>query len=216
MAIPTHRDDCETKCWRTTCPDCRKVVYFLCCTCGSKVFFDSLGYPWRLHSRNCVPYLIRQMISEGTSAVLIRSLLENDPRWHGMPMPKEIDELLRNYGAGGKPIINSIPPDPIPVQIKGIVKKFNPINLFKRLNISNNDINRKIMGEFASQRYYEVIVQEKPDRNQHQISQWSFLIPCDVVDNCGFRSGLDVWADLEAKSIYEEDVFWVSTDIDWR
>lgn len=216
MAIPTHREDCTTRTWRTTCPDCKQTVYFLCCTCGSKVFFDTLGYPWPLHSNSCQPYLVRQMIIGGTPASSIRALLASDSRRLGIPIPKEIDELLISYGAGGKPIINSIPPDPTPIQIKGIIKKFNPINFFKRLNISDNEINRKIMGEFASQRYFEVIVQEKPNGGQRQISQWSFLIPGDNVENNGFRLGLEIWGDLEAKLIYEEDVFWVATFIDWR
>jgi len=216
MAIPTHREDCTTRTWRTTCPDCKQTVYFLCCTCGSKVFFDSLGYPWPLHSKNCVPYLIRQMISEGTPAVRIRSLLENDPRRHGTPMPKEIDELLTSYGAAGSPYIYPILPDPTPIQIKGIVKKIDLINLFRRLNISNNEINRMIMGEFANRNYYEVVVQGKDNEDQRRINQWTFLIPCEEVDGNGFRMGLKVWGDLYAKAIYEEDVFWVANYIDWK
>lgn len=215
MPIPTHRDGCETQTWKTTCPDCGRPVWFLRCTCGSKVFFDALSEPWPLHKDSCPVYNVRQMIEEGHSAQSIRSLVDSLSKRLGKPVPKEVDNLLSTLGAGGKPIIRVVLPDPSPVSVRGIVIKNDRINLLKRLNISDNQFNRKLMGEFASRSYYEVVIRQNENGNKRFINQWSFIIPCEELDGCGFKPGLEVIVDLEAQTVYEADVFWVAKCIDW-
>lgn len=216
MSIPTHRDDCETRTWKTTCHDCGRPVWFLCCTCGSKVYFDTLGYPWHLHMDSCPVYFVRQMIDEGHSARVIRSLVDSLSIRLGKPVPKEVDALLNTLGAGGKRIIRNILPDPVPVNLKGIVKRNDRINLFKRLNISDNMINRKIMGKFAAGPYSEIVIHQINNGDHRHVNQWVFLIPCEDLDGCGIRLGLEVDVELEAQTIYEDEVFWVAKSIDWK
>lgn len=216
MAIPTHRDDCETKTWKTSCPDCGRPVWFLQCTCGSKVFFDSLGYPWPLHSDNCPVYYVRQLIDEGTSVNKIRSFVESYSRRLGKPIPPEVDELLSSLGAASKPMIKVIVPDPKPIRVSGIVKRNDQFSFFKRLQISDNPINRKVLKQFALLPYSEVVIQGKDPSNQRIISQWTFLISSDNLIGNGFRIGLEVEVDLHAVEVYDNDVFWVASSIDWK
>lgn len=50
MTNAPHGPWCGTQTWPTKCPSCREEVFFFSCLCGSKVFFDSLGFPWPEHS----------------------------------------------------------------------------------------------------------------------------------------------------------------------
>ena len=47
--MATHGSWCGTRVWRTLCMSCNTKVWFFSCQCGSRVFFDQLGYPWPEH-----------------------------------------------------------------------------------------------------------------------------------------------------------------------
>lgn len=213
MPIPTHREGCETRMWKTSCPDCGKPVWFFSCSCGSKVYFDQKGPPWPQHAEKCTIYNIRLLLEGGSSATQVRKLLESHSKNQGMPIPKEIEEYLSKMGAGGKKIVKTNLPDTNPVIVNGIVKVFNPINLFKKLNILENEINRKVMGKFTSP-MFEVIVQEIPINNDRVKNQWTFLIFKSDIEGYVFKVGRSVEVSLEANAIYEDDVFWVCTE--WK
>ncbi len=213
MPIPTHREDCETKTWKTFCPDCGKPVYFLCCTCGSKVFFDTLGYPWHQHKESCPIYFVRQMINENVPVRSIRNLLDSMSNRLGRSIPNEVEKLLTDFGAPGKPIYTTIIPDPKPVCIHGVIKKCDQINIFKKLDIPDNLFIRNVLGQYTKP-LFEVLVQEIQVGQNRNLNQWEFLIPCEDISGCGFRVGKTINADLEARTIFEDDVFWICTD--WK
>jgi hypothetical protein len=216
MPVPTHREGCHTMIWRTNCPDCNRPVWFFSCSCGSKVFFETKGYPWNLHADNCPIYNIRLMLESGTSAGQIRKLLESQALHQNVKIPPLVEDFLSKYGAVRKPILKEVLPDDEPMSIQGIVKSVNLINLYKRLNLIENQIIRKMMGKFASEEYFEVIVQEKPSVKQSTILYWRFLIPTALVKGYGFQLGLTIDANLQAQQVFEDAVFWVATHIDWK
>ena len=215
MPVPTHREDCHTMIWRTNCPDCNKPVWFFSCSCGSKVFFETKGFPWTHHADNCPIYNIRLMLESGTSAAQIRKLLESQAAHQNTNLPSLVEEFLSKNGAVGKPIFKEVLPDNESVFVQGIVKSVNPINLFKRLNINENEITRKLMGPFASEENFEVVLQEIPTAKKNTILFWKFLIPVADIKGYGFRPGLTVDVELSAQQVFEEDAFWVATQIDW-
>nr|MBP6739041.1 hypothetical protein [Leptospiraceae bacterium] len=49
MSVPTHSSSCRSKAFPIICKGCGVTVFYFTCSCGSKVFFDSLGYPWTEH-----------------------------------------------------------------------------------------------------------------------------------------------------------------------
>jgi hypothetical protein len=49
VSIPTHGYGCrKICCYPTSCPSCGGNVFYYQCSCGSKVFFDTLG-EWEVH-----------------------------------------------------------------------------------------------------------------------------------------------------------------------
>ena len=49
MSVPGHGVVCRTHTFPTRCSNCGDEVFFFSCTCGSRVFFDELGWPWLEH-----------------------------------------------------------------------------------------------------------------------------------------------------------------------
>jgi len=72
MPVPTHGSGCVKRfCYPTFCPRCRGEVFYWECTCGSKVFFDSLG-DWQEHG--CLQVkskAIVERVSGGSNCILI-------------------------------------------------------------------------------------------------------------------------------------------------
>ncbi len=60
MSVPTHDITCKTRAIPIECPDCKQMVWYFSCTCGSKVFFNDLGYPWEIHY--CKEYALRRYL----------------------------------------------------------------------------------------------------------------------------------------------------------
>ena len=44
-----HGPSCNTITFPTRCRLCSTRVFYFSCDCGSKVFFEELGYPWPIH-----------------------------------------------------------------------------------------------------------------------------------------------------------------------
>lgn len=62
MPPPTHPRSCVTlTCYETRCPECEETVYYFSCTCGSKVFFDTLFPDWWQHE--CEEYKAPEILS---------------------------------------------------------------------------------------------------------------------------------------------------------
>lgn len=56
MPLPNHADSCQVlKFFKTSCPQCNQSTHYLECTCGSKVFFESLAPHWNRHE--CVAWV---------------------------------------------------------------------------------------------------------------------------------------------------------------
>ncbi|RYF37869.1 MAG: cold shock domain-containing protein [Cytophagaceae bacterium] len=68
MPSPTHGPFCFKEfCFKTRCKRCNDDVFYYQCSCGSKVFFDTLGDPWPRH--DCSQSATRQD-SEGNIALV--------------------------------------------------------------------------------------------------------------------------------------------------
>jgi len=124
--------------WKTTCPDCKKAVFFFSCSCGSKIFFDSLGDPWPLHADSCPIYHARTMIYSGVDARDIRRLLDSEAKVRGVAIPPELNQYLADYGAPSKVFYMDELPSRDLCEVEGLVFEISKINFFKRFDLDNN------------------------------------------------------------------------------
>lgn len=214
MSVPTHQAGCQTVTWRTTCRDCGKPVFFFSCSCGSKIFFDSLGDPWPLHTDSCPIYHARTMIHSGVDPRTIRRLLDSEAKVRGVSIPQELSQYLAGYGAPGKVFYNDELPSSEPCEIEGTVFEINKINFFKRFDLDNNLIIRKLLGDLATEPYVEVIVREKAEQGVQICKRWTFVVPEKMI--AGLRKGMTIYATLEGKPIVDDLAVWVGKDLDWK
>ena len=214
MSVPTHRAGCETRTWKTNCLDCGKPVYFFACTCGSKVFFDALGDPWPLHADSCPIYHARTMIHSGVDPRAIRKLLDSEAKARGVTIPVELSQYLADYGAPGKVFYEDELPSDESCEIEGVIFEVNKINFFKRFELDNNLIIRKLLGDLAVEPYVEVTVRENAIQGVNIRKRWKFVIPEKIAK--GLRKGATIYATLEGKSIVDDLAVWVGKDIDWK
>ena len=214
MSVPTHKAGCRTVTWRTACQDCGKPVYYFSCSCGSRVFFDSLGEPWPLHADSCPVYHARVMIHSGVDARHIRRLLDSEAKVRGAAIPPELSQFLANYGAPGKVFYSDELPSDEPCEIEGTVYEVNKINLFKRFDLDDNLIIRKLLGDLAAEPYSEVVVRENAEPGVQVRRRWTFVVPEKVIK--GLRKGMLLYATLEGKPILDNIAVWVGKDLDWK
>lgn len=215
MSVPTHRAGCQTVTWKTNCPDCHKPVYFFACTCGSKVFFDSLGDPWPLHADTCPIYHARILINTGSDPRTIRRLLDSEAKVRGLPIPPELDQYLAGYGAPGRIYYNDELPSNEPCNIVGLVYEVNKINFYKRFGLDDNLIIRKLLGDLVTEPHVEVIVREAAADGSSRIRKcWAFVVP--ERDTKALKKGMKVYATLQGKSILEDLAVWIGKDLDWK
>ncbi len=171
MAIPTHRDSCITKAFPTNCPDCKEDVWFFKCNCGSKIYFQDLGWPWEQHV--CRDRVIREAIqliktSERLSDEEIYRRIASFATERTWVIPEEIVELLDfELGKRKTPLKNIRISDLTTVtNISGMVMSINrDVSFIRRFDLDpNNQIHKGLAGDILSKSYSEVFVREHPNK----------------------------------------------------
>jgi hypothetical protein len=219
MSVPTHRPDCETHIWRTTCPDCKKSVYFFSCSCGSRVFFDRKGPPWPMHAESCTIYQIRLMLQEGSTPDRIRRLLHTRVNETGIPLPVEGQEFLRQKEEEyrqSKPEIQVCLPADQPIEFTGRIQNINrQVNFFKRFDFQENLITRKLLGGLVKTPYAEATVREINAMGRSILREATFFLTIESCDALRLRQNQIVTIRLCAQVIAgnDEEAIWLLEEI---
>ncbi len=171
MPVPTHRDDCDTKIFGTSCPDCGQDVYYFSCTCGSKVFFNLQEPPWNPHEDTCIPYLLRYMIEiEHVPGYQVRSIIEEYSRSRGIPILADVVHRLADIEGRttNRLTIIEVHAQDESRPAMGIIMSVSPhVNFFRRLNYTDNAMGRGLLGKLVRDSYVELVIREDADeRNQ--------------------------------------------------
>ena len=88
MAGATHGWWCNSRTFPTTCKHCGEKVFYFSCDCGSKLFFDKLGYPWPQH--RCGGFVQARTVSRLGATDLSGSMLS----YLGIEDAKRISQLI--------------------------------------------------------------------------------------------------------------------------
>ena len=217
MPVPTHGDSCQSRMWLTRCPDCNDLVYFFCCTCGSKVFFDLNYPPWNPHENRCIPYLFRYLRDvKGFSFSSIMQIIEEYAREKELPIPLDLrKKLLLQENKRQKKItlINIIPEDKH-YDIIGNVFSVNPkINFYKKLNYDDNTFGRALLGKLVKESFAEIILREKPDEETYICNQFTFVIPLILCEKLKIRQNDFIATTIIPHSIPGRQLIWIASDL---
>ena len=205
-----------TKTWQTACPDCAKRVFFFSCTCGSKVFFDQLGAPWPHHEDVCVGHLVRVLRNaDGLSFAQIERRLEDEAERRGAVVPANVRTLMRtlNFRETGAPTILDLTPGVEKRDFVGTVMVINRVNLFKRLEVPDNAISRKILVPYLAEEHVMMVVRGNVNDHTGFAGQVEALAKKAMVDEKGIRRGTVLTVSLEPKIIGRERL-WIVQDLE--
>lgn len=168
-----------------------------------------------MHADSCPIYQARTMIQRGVDVRNIRILLDSQARSLGIPIPPEVDEFLVGQGAPRKYYYSEELPSNEKCLIEGRVHEINQVNFFKRFDLDDNLIIRKLLGQLAAESHVEIIAREVTKTNARIIRFWRFFMPEEYTS--GLKIGTVISATLLGKSILGDDerAIWTVEDINW-
>lgn len=218
MPVPTHGPDCKTHIWRTNCPDCKKSVWYFSCSCGSRVFFDTKGYPWREHADSCPMYNIRMAIEDGSRPSHIRKVLEAEAISRKNKVPESVLEYVAGWEKDletGRPVVKEVLPADEPYEITGTIIKIGRVNFYHRFGINENMITRAILGSLAKEPYLEVVIQEEP-LERSIVHKCRFYVSEEELKALKLIEGKKAYVYLKFRDITGDDdqAIWVAEVID--
>jgi hypothetical protein len=121
--------------------------------------------------------------------------------------------FLEKITSPGKRIKHAVFPIMETISFSGVLCSVQSINFFRRLDLPENEIFQKLLGEFAKKTYYEMIV-ESP-RDQYIIDQWDFFIEGEVFGGSFPPLGKAISGLLKVEVLFEDTLIWTVVDIDW-
>lgn len=204
MPVPTHGDNCVTRIWPAPCPDCGASVYFLSCSCGSKVYLEDDEPPWVRHEDVCAGLVVEDLVqNEGMTAERMRRVVETEAWATGQPVPSHIWQLFNTVDGGRKHRGVEFDEATEPTEVEGIVRTINRlVNLFKRLNLVDSPMGRAVLDAFATQPYYEVVVREDPDDLRHIRLEYTFYFAAKAWEATRANVGARVYAALDIVALH--------------
>lgn len=182
MSIPTHKQSCYTKAFPTRCPDCEDRVWFFSCSCGSKIYFEELGWPWPQHY--CQKFRIREAIEmirniERFSDSEIYGLIDRYKEQHSHEVPDEVWEMLEfELGKRKKPFKwVEVSANNEQTLLSGQVMQINrSVNLYKKFHLNpESPFSDGLLGPLSGRVFHEVIIRENPNK-ENVSSQYTVLI----------------------------------------
>jgi hypothetical protein len=170
MAIPTHDITCITKSYQMPCPACKEQVWFFSCSCGSKTFFNELGYPWEQHT--CRKHFLEMQIKlikdlDRLSDLEVYDIIATIEKKSGRTLNADTEEMLADIlGKRKFPLsVTTCEPDK-DSEFSGKVMQVNTsINIFKKLGYDpEKPFAVKLLGKLTEIKWAQIIVRSNPDK----------------------------------------------------
>jgi hypothetical protein len=194
MSIPTHHISCVTKSFPTNCPECHSEVWFFSCSCGSKIYFNELGYPWDQHL--CRKYFLQQELSliknsERLSDEEVYRIINDLEKKKGHTVDDQTLEILESIlGKRKTPFSSYAIPADVASEFAGQVMEINnPVNIFKKLGYdAGNLMSVKLLGKTGNLTWAVAIVRTKPD-TRNAAAEYEIFIPVEYLRAAPMRKG---------------------------
>jgi hypothetical protein len=148
---PAHGYWCNARTFPMRCRYCRTDVFFFRCDCGSKVFFEELGYPWTIH--NCLDRWIAEYGPEFVGRAMARRMMSG--RSLGSAIQREYAERVDAGQQQRRTTHRVVRTDPIRKESKvselGVLRELIPrANPYKQLDIARHSlIGRALLGKLG-------------------------------------------------------------------
>lgn len=198
---PTHGWWCNARTYPTRCKYCKEEVFYFSCDCGSKVFFDDLGWPWPIH--NCMD--VDQIVEQ------VRIDIQED---YAQGIAER--EKRRRERTWEAPIKAQQPREGERVEDIGIVREIlEKVDVFKKFNLPADSIwSTKLLGELGSNDFMQVTVHVN-DLSGTAMNCYTFLVRQKLWDRLGAVRGDLLSFELVGRSVPGGQVYWLCAGISW-
>lgn len=199
MPVPTHGPNCRSLTYPLICRYCGKKIFYFTCNHGSKVFFENLGWPWRIHDCQSPENIIAE-VAFTIEEDYIRLITEN--------------ARLRREREDRLPITAYRPRDGEVVRELGIVREIiDNINVFKKFKIdAGSPMAAAFIGSLANHPHVQVTI-HAGDLTQ-QLHSYTFLLKKRDWDRYGPIRGDLLDFTLEGRQLPTGDLYWYCTEIE--
>lgn len=210
----THGWWCNSRTYPTRCKYCGERVFFFSCSCGSKVFFQELGWPWPEH--RCIQYLTaqygREFIERGMAIMMMTP---------GVDIGRKVDrnytdKVKQQLAVSREPeVVRCDPYDGCQdTEAEGIVRELIPrVDVFKRFDISENSvIGAALFGPLAKDEYAQVTVHTGALAGEDNWS-FTFFVSRKLLDQKRIVKGDFVTCKLRAFTVHGRGTVWVCDDL---
>ena len=220
MSVPTHGIGCRTRTFPTKCKKCGDKVYYFACGCGSKVFFDELGWPWNEHccefsksDRDWASSRPRRKDGAGGVQVELSPGVTATRPSHAPGEGWNIDQAVareeeRRAKSRRRNPIEAVPPGADwEVQITGVMTEISPhVDVYQFLKISPTAINKGFLGPLGGGMWGRVTFHVLED----VIYSYTTWVPTGSL-SADARRGLAASATLERVDVADKAREWVCT-----
>jgi len=177
---PTHGWWCNARTYRTRCKYCGEPVFFFTCDCGSKVFFDKLGWPWPEH--HCVEYLIALYGKE-----LVERAMSVQIKLPGRLtavdfLDRDYANVIRRQSRRESPqpehrIVRCSPTEREVTHNIGVIREVvAEVDVFRKLNIPRDSpFGTQLLGPLAQGEFVQLTV-HVGDLGREDVNSYTFLV----------------------------------------
>ena len=221
---PTHGWWCNTRTFPTICKYCRGDVFYFSCDCGSKLFFDSLGYPWPIH--RCAAYepspTLSRLGQEDLSGSILSYLSDNDAEQLSQFIDQHIE---RDYVAriqtaqarekrGSKKtswIVRQDPYHNCKTAERGIITELMPdADILKKAGVKAGSVGARALGQFVEKKLAQITIHTGAlAEDESENCSFTFFAETSIVRRLKLVKGRVVIAQLRGIATLIKHPVWV-------
>jgi hypothetical protein len=192
-ATPSHGWWCNSRTIPMRCRYCKDQVFYFTCDHGSKVFFDSLGWPWPEH--HCPGYLASVYGVETIELALAARMMEPGYTTRGKMVEREYAEQVRQQSQrdrqARRELVDMEPPhrNSSHKDIGQIEDISNVVNVFKRFDVDpENPLGVALLGPLAKEPIQRIVIIVN-DPDQQDLSCYKCYVAGSLLRKTGAMRG---------------------------
>ena len=215
---------CNTRTFPTVCKYCRGDVFYFSCDCGSKLFFDSLGYPWPIH--RCAEYKPSPTLTRLGQEDLSRSLLSYLSGNDAEQLSKFIDQRIeRDYAVEIQTaqarekrssrktswIVRQDPYHNCKTAERGIITELIPdADILKKAGVKAGSVGARALDKFVEKNLAQITIHTRAlAEDESENCSFTFFAETSLVRRLGLVKGCIVVARLRGIAALIKHPIWI-------
>lgn len=210
--MATHGPWCNSRTYPTRCKYCGEPVFFFTCDCGSKVFFDELGWPWPEH--RCIQYLAAQYGKEFVERAMSVQMMLPGRSATDHRIASSYAEVVRQCHEAPKPprprIVRCDPSESQMICDTGIVREIiSQVDVFKKMDVPDDSvIGVQILGPLTRDKFGQLTI-HTGDLAHEDAESYTCFVNQGLLRSAGIIRGDVVSFELRTLSIPGRRIVWL-------